>query len=117
VHIARASTVRFIKSLWLRWCGHVARIKNQRIPKQISTAIMEGIRKIGRPRKRWRDKVEGYLKLMGIKNRQTMPRDRWKWRKIILEAKVHGELWRFRRIRRRRRRRKKKKKKPVSHVL
>jgi len=76
----------------LRWCGHVARIKNQRIPKQISTPIMEGTRKIGRPRKIWRDKVEGNLKIMGIKNSQAIARDRWEWRKIVLEAKVHGGL-------------------------
>jgi len=47
-----------------------------------------------------------------------MATDRWEWRKIILEAKVHGGLWCFRRRRRRRRRNnKKKKKKSVSVVL
>jgi hypothetical protein len=45
-----------------------------------------------------------------------MATDRWEWRKIILEAKVHGGLWHFRR-RRRRRRRRNEKKKSVSRVL
>jgi hypothetical protein len=82
---------------------------------------MEGTRKTGRPSKRCRDKVEGDLKIMGIKNRQAMARDLWEWRKIMLEAKVHGGLWRFRRrrtrTRRRRRRRRRRRKKSVSHVL
>jgi hypothetical protein len=43
-----------------------------------------------------------------------MATDRWEWRKIILEAKVHGGLWRFRK---RRRNRNEKKKKFVSRVL
>jgi hypothetical protein len=45
---------------------------------------MEGTRKIGRPRKRWKYKVEGDLKIMGIKNRHAMARDRWEWRNVIL---------------------------------
>jgi hypothetical protein len=43
--------------------------------------------------------------IIGIKNRQAMVRDRRKWRKIVLEAKVHGGLQGFRRRRTRRRRR------------
>jgi hypothetical protein len=35
--------------------------------KQVETAIMEGTRKRERPRKRWRDKSEGDLNIMGIK--------------------------------------------------
>jgi hypothetical protein len=53
---------------------------------------MEGTRKIGSPRKRWRDKVEGDLKIMGIKNRQAIARDRWEWGKNVVEGKVHGGL-------------------------
>jgi hypothetical protein len=45
---------------------------------------MEGTRKIGRPRKRWREEVEGDLNIMDIKNRQATSRGRWKWRKIFL---------------------------------
>jgi hypothetical protein len=62
---------------------------------------MEGTRKIGRPHKRWRDEAEGDLNIIGIKNRQAMVTDRWELRKIVLEAKVHGGLWRFRRRSRR----------------
>jgi hypothetical protein len=47
--------VKLIKSLRLRWYGHVERIQNQRISKQIiATTIMEGTRKRGRQRRRGR---------------------------------------------------------------
>ena len=53
---------------------------------------MEGRRRIGRPLKRWRDKVEGDLNKMGIKYRKAIAIDRWEWRRLILEAKVHCGL-------------------------
>ena len=48
---------------------------------------MEGVRKTGRPRKRWRGKLEEDLSVKGIKNGQTIARDGSKWRKILLEGK------------------------------
>lgn len=50
-------------------------MQNQRMPKQIATAIMEGLRKRGRPHKRQRDRIEEDLNIMGIKNRQAVARD------------------------------------------
>jgi hypothetical protein len=38
---------------------------------------MEGIKKKGRPCKKWRDKFEENLSTMGIKNWPTMARDHW----------------------------------------
>jgi hypothetical protein len=52
-----ADIVKFTKSSRIRWYGHVERMKNQ-MPKQIAAATIEGIRKTGRPRKRWKDEVE-----------------------------------------------------------
>jgi hypothetical protein len=79
--------VKFIKFLRLRKYGHIEKMQNQRMPKQIATATMEGTRKRGKPRKIWRDEVE--KKYNGKKNRQATARDRREWRKIVLEAKVH----------------------------
>jgi hypothetical protein len=58
-----ADNVKFIKSLRLRWCGHIERMKNERMPKKIMTTKMEGTRKRGRPRKEWTDEVEEDLKI------------------------------------------------------
>jgi hypothetical protein len=46
-----ADIVKFIKYLRLRWCGHIERMNNERMPKKIMATKMEGTRKRGRPRK------------------------------------------------------------------
>jgi hypothetical protein len=87
-----ADIVKFIKSSRIRWYGHVKRMKNQRMPKQIAAATTERTRKRGRPRKRWKDEVEEDFNIMGIKNGCVAARDHRKWRKIVLKAKVHNGL-------------------------
>jgi hypothetical protein len=67
-------------------------MRNQRVPQQIATDIVEGRKKIGRPRKRRRDESEEGLNVMGIRNRHVMARDRREWRKIVLAAKVQNGL-------------------------
>jgi hypothetical protein len=95
-----ADIVKIIKSSRTRWYGHVERMHFQRIPKQIAAVTTEGTRKIGRPRKRWEDEFEEDLNLMGIRNGRAAARDRRKWSKILLQAKIHNGLWRLRRRRR-----------------
>jgi hypothetical protein len=68
--------VKLIKSSRIKWYGHIERMKPQRMPKQIATATIEGTRKRGRPRKRWKDEVEEDLNIMGIKNGREAARDR-----------------------------------------
>jgi hypothetical protein len=82
----------FIKSSRIRWYGHVERMENQRMPKQIAAAAREGTKKRGSPRKRWKDEVEEDLNIMGIKNARAAARDRRKWRKIALQDTVHNGL-------------------------
>jgi hypothetical protein len=65
---------------------------------------MEGTRKRGRPRKRWRDDAEEELYIMGINKGQTIAGDRRRWRNILGATKVRYEMQRLRRRRRRRRR-------------
>lgn len=60
----RANIAKFIKSIRLRWYGHVERLKNQRMSKEIATVTMEGTRKRGRSRKRWRGEVEEDLNII-----------------------------------------------------
>jgi hypothetical protein len=66
-----ADIVKFIKSSRIRWYGHVERMKNQRMPKQIAAATIDGTRKRGRPRKIW--KVEEDLNVVGIKTGVQRP--------------------------------------------
>jgi hypothetical protein len=72
--------------------GHIERMNNERMPKQIVTARMEGTRKRGRPWNTWTDEVQEDWKLMGIRNFLTVARDRKEWRRSVLEAKVNNGL-------------------------
>jgi hypothetical protein len=67
-------------------------MQNQGIPKQIAADTIEGTRKRGIPRKRRKDEVEEDLNIMGIKNGREAARDRRKWRKTVLQARVHSGL-------------------------
>ena len=64
--------------------GPTERMQNQRKPKLIAIAAVEGKIKRGRPSRRWRDKTEEYLNVMGIKNGQAVIRDRRESGKIVL---------------------------------
>jgi hypothetical protein len=57
-----------MKSMRIRWLGHVERMSNDRMPKTILNAKMEGDRKRGRPKKRWINDIEQDLRKLGIRN-------------------------------------------------
>ena len=42
----------------LGWLGHLERMEENRIPKKIFTQELEGTRRRGRPRERWKQEVE-----------------------------------------------------------
>jgi hypothetical protein len=88
--------------LGLRWYGHKEKTNNKRMPEQTVTARMVRIRKTRKPEKRWRmDAAEEDLKIMGMRNWNTVARDQREWRKTILKAKAHNGLWCLRWSRRR----------------
>ena len=47
---------RMVKSIRLRWAGHVARMEEGRSALKILTGTPTGKRPLGRPRFRWEDK-------------------------------------------------------------
>jgi hypothetical protein len=59
--------VKCIKEQRISWLGHLERMEKERMPKKIFTQEMEGTRRRGRPRKRWREKVERDLKVLGVR--------------------------------------------------
>jgi hypothetical protein len=50
--------VRVIKSWRLRWAGHVARMGEGKGLYRVSVGRPEGTRPLGRPRRRWEDKLD-----------------------------------------------------------
>jgi uncharacterized protein YlxP (DUF503 family) len=83
---------RIVKSLRLRWAGHVARMDDTEIPKKTLSGNPGGQRGRGRPRTKWLDGVEEDLQKMGYRNWKVLAQNRDNWRKIVEEAKVHNGL-------------------------
>jgi hypothetical protein len=65
---------------------------NDRMPKMILNAKMEGGRKRGRPKKRWINDVEQDLRKLGISNWRSRAVDCQRWRAVVREAMVHPGL-------------------------
>jgi len=61
------NTVKWIKGQRLRCLGHVERMEEDSMPKKIFTQELEGTRIRGRPRKRWKEEIERYLQVLGVK--------------------------------------------------
>jgi hypothetical protein len=43
------------KGAKISWLGHLERMEEDRMPKNIFTQELEGTRQMGRPRKEWKD--------------------------------------------------------------
>jgi hypothetical protein len=57
--------VKWIKGQRISWLGHLERMED-RMPKKIFTQELEGTRRRGRPRKRWKEEVERDLQVLGV---------------------------------------------------
>jgi hypothetical protein len=58
-----------IKSRILRWASHVAKIEQGRSAFKVLVSKLTGKRPLGRPRRRWEDKIRMDLKEIGINTR------------------------------------------------
>jgi len=50
--------VKWIKRQGISWLGHLERMEEDRMPKKIFAQELEGMRRKGRPRKRWKEEVK-----------------------------------------------------------
>jgi hypothetical protein len=74
--------VRVIKSKRMRWAGYVARMGKERGVYRVLVGKPEGMRPLGRPRRRWVDNIRmdlqevgcGYMDWIGL----AQDRDRWR---------------------------------------
>ena len=55
-----------IRAQRLRWAGHVARMGDDSLVKQITKGVPAGRRPVGRPRMRWSDNVRNDMVLLGV---------------------------------------------------
>ena len=58
------------------------------MPKKIFTQEMEGTRRRGRPRKRWKEEVERDLQVLGVRRWRELVADRKKWKDIVRQVTV-----------------------------
>lgn len=71
----------FLIKVQLRWCGHVVRMEDDRIPKQLFYGqISNAPRRVGRPLLRYKDKVKDNLKRLDINHSR--------WEHIALDRKA-----------------------------
>ena len=85
----------YIRSMRLRWAGHVARMDETDLCRKVLEGRPEGRRPVGRPRLRWRDNVISDLRLLGVPDPEAwirLAQDRRRWRTLVLAAKDHPGL-------------------------
>jgi len=73
---------KWIKGQRISWLGHLERMED-RIPKKIFTQELEGTRRRGRPRKRWKEEVERDLQVLGVR----------RWREVVADGKNGSTLF------------------------
>jgi len=84
--------VKWIKGRRISWLDRLERMEEDRMPKKIFTEELEGTRRRGRPRKRWKEEVERELQVLGVRRWRELVAGRKKWKDIVRQAKVHSGL-------------------------
>jgi len=69
--------VKWIKGQRISWLGHLERMEDDRMPKKFFTQELEGTRRRGRPRKKWKEEVERDLQVLGVR----------RWRELVADRK------------------------------
>ena len=72
----------------LEWAGHLVRMSNDTSVKKVFLRKPNERRKAGRPKLRWVDRTENYLKSMGVKRWRKKAEGRSVWVIILKEALV-----------------------------
>ena len=83
--------VKWIKGQRIIWLGHLERMEEDRMPRNIFTQELEGTKRRGRSRKGWRE-VERDLQVLGVIRWRELVIDRDKRRDIFRQAKAHSGL-------------------------
>ena len=78
-----------VRSHRLRWAGHVARMEEGSLAKDLMLGRPEGRRPLGRPRKRWLDNIKDDMRQLGVDPEEWMEAsaNRPGWRKLVKAAR------------------------------
>ena len=81
-----------LKKRRLRWLGHVSRMKDGRIPKDILYGeLASGARSVGRPLLRYRDVIKRDMSELNLSNWESLAADRAKWRALLHKQLLAAE--------------------------
>jgi len=69
--------VKWIKRQMVSWLGHLERMEEDRMPIKIFTQELEGTRRRGKRRKRWKEEEERDLQVLGVR----------RWRELVADRK------------------------------
>jgi len=72
------SLLEDIKTKQLKWYGHVQRMEEGRLPKEVMKWSPPGRRKRGRPKATWAERIRGLLGEKGLIEEDWNDRDKWK---------------------------------------
>ena len=80
--------VHVIKSIRMRWAGHVERMGERRGVYRVVVGKLEGKRPIGRPRHRWEDNIKMDLQEVGCRGVDwiDLAQDRDRWQSTVIEV-------------------------------
>jgi hypothetical protein len=69
----------------MRWAGHVARMGEERKVYKVLVGKPKGKRPLGRPRRRWEDRIGMDLREIGLGGVDwiRLSQDRYRWRAVV----------------------------------
>jgi len=65
-------------------------MEEDRVPQKIFTQELEGTRRRGRPRKRWKGEVERDIQGLRVRRWRELVADRKQWKDIVRQTKAHS---------------------------
>jgi hypothetical protein len=84
--------VKWIKGQRINWLGHLQRMEEDKMPKNIFTQELEGTRRRGRRRKDGKRKLKEIFKCWETEDGESWWQVGNKWRNIVRRAKAHSGL-------------------------
>ena len=81
-----------IKTQQLKWYGHVQRMQEGRLPKEVMKWNPPGRRKRGRPKASWAERIRGLMGEKGLMEEDWKDRDKWK-KKIRYLSNERRKMW------------------------
>ena len=78
--------------LRLRWYGHVLHKDDSEWVKKCMDFEVDGVRPRGRPKRSWKDVVEGYMKSLKLSKKDALVCNKWR-QLIIVRVNVSDCFW------------------------